>query len=505
MNIQLLLATLIPTKTGDAPLAQHGDPEGDGFLAVLSQAGERRTVSAAPPAPLPLDGSPRQALVSPAAMVKEWASGATATPPVSTMPDMLSTAPGPAHQTARQPALLQAAPAAHHAGTAQPDPQAAQASPPPAIAVPISGDEEAEPRQELHIHDQHEESERSEIVTVVPAPLATPLPAPADVPRSSPKPVPSPALTTGEPTAFVPQQSKVQRPATEAAILPDIVQNDVETAPLAPMPISASTTNSAVATEMPAIRAENGAGDTPPVATSTAKIPGSTAAALPQTEPSPPSTPALVSPPTPLPPPAPVPSQPGTPPTVGITDTTSAVAGDFKQDTAEARLDSHPVAPGAAHGVQDNAMNARATTLSVALATPLASPVWGQHLGDQLVKLVHSGNQRVSLQLNPAELGPLVVDIMQHADHELHLHLTALSPAARNAAEQAIPQLRESLAEQGITLGQASVGEQGSRRDFSEQAAPQRRDGRTGDSGQESETPILRVEVAPAGRVNVYV
>jgi len=156
-------------------------------------------------------------------------------------------------------------------------------------------------------------------------------------------------------------------------------------------------------------------------------------------------------------------------------------------------------------GVRETAPTLSRSAPPVATLTPpLTSPVWSQHLGDQLVKLVRNGDNRVSLQLNPAELGPLVVDIVQQGDHEVHLQLVAASPAARSAAEQAIPQLRESLAEQGITLGQATVGEQGSRRSFAEQPGSPLQRSHTTDVEDDASHQALSTALA-TGRVSIYV
>lgn len=94
------------------------------------------------------------------------------------------------------------------------------------------------------------------------------------------------------------------------------------------------------------------------------------------------------------------------------------------------------------------------------LSTPLQSPDWGRDLGSQLVQMTQRGDQQITLQLNPQDLGPLSVEL-RVSDQLAQLSLLATSAQVRGALEQALPQLREALAEQGITLGEANVGEGG--------------------------------------------
>lgn len=93
------------------------------------------------------------------------------------------------------------------------------------------------------------------------------------------------------------------------------------------------------------------------------------------------------------------------------------------------------------------------------LAAPLASPAWQQQLGQQLGNITQRGRHQVELHLNPAELGPLSVSLKVD-DQGAQAHFLSAHASVRSAVEQAIPQLREALAEQGIALGEASVGEQ---------------------------------------------
>ena len=93
------------------------------------------------------------------------------------------------------------------------------------------------------------------------------------------------------------------------------------------------------------------------------------------------------------------------------------------------------------------------------LPAPLASPAWPGQLGQQLVMLgQRGGEQRVELHLNPAELGPLSISL-KVGEQGAQAQFLSAHASVRQAVEQAIPQLREALAEQGISLSDTSVGE----------------------------------------------
>ncbi|WP_250459733.1 flagellar hook-length control protein FliK [Microbulbifer litoralis] len=100
-----------------------------------------------------------------------------------------------------------------------------------------------------------------------------------------------------------------------------------------------------------------------------------------------------------------------------------------------------------------------AAPAQASLPSPLASTAWQQELGQQLQGMVQRGDGSVELHLNPRELGPLSVNL-QLDDQGARAHFLSAHASVRSAVEQAVPQLREALAEQGISLGDTSVGEQ---------------------------------------------
>jgi flagellar hook-length control protein FliK len=125
---------------------------------------------------------------------------------------------------------------------------------------------------------------------------------------------------------------------------------------------------------------------------------------------------------------------------------------------------------------------AAATALHVeTVAAPAFTPGWQDETVAKLAHIVVTRNERAELKLNPAELGPVSVRVDLNAGHA-SLAIVASSPETRSALEQSLPQLRDLLASQGITLGQATVHDGSAQRDPS--AQPWTTPGRSaGDAG----------------------
>ncbi|MCQ4347288.1 flagellar hook-length control protein FliK [Pseudomonas stutzeri] len=140
-----------------------------------------------------------------------------------------------------------------------------------------------------------------------------------------------------------------------------------------------------------------------------------------------------------------------------------------------------------------------------ALTAPLASPQWQAGLGQQLIGLHQRGEQQVELHLHPAELGPLSISL-KVSELGAQAQFLSAHPQVRAAVEQAIPQLREALAAQGISLGETSVGEQ--RQPAGEQPAGDggsRRDTARSEAGENPEEPLVsRPLRSLSGQVDLY-
>lgn len=98
-------------------------------------------------------------------------------------------------------------------------------------------------------------------------------------------------------------------------------------------------------------------------------------------------------------------------------------------------------------------------TATATLSDVVGTKEWTQRMGTHLIGMHMRGDQNVELSLNPSELGPLSIQV-KLSDNQAHLQFFTGHGQVRQALEQAFPQLRESLSEQGITLGNTSVNDQ---------------------------------------------
>lgn len=110
---------------------------------------------------------------------------------------------------------------------------------------------------------------------------------------------------------------------------------------------------------------------------------------------------------------------------------------------------------------------------AVRVDTPVGSRGWDAEVGQKIVLLVNRQESRAELTLTPPQMGRVEVSISVSGDQTSAAFVSA-SPAAREALEQALPRLRELLAEAGITLGQASVNAESPRQDRDGTPAGQR-------------------------------
>ena len=156
-----------------------------------------------------------------------------------------------------------------------------------------------------------------------------------------------------------------------------------------------------------------------------------------------------------------------------------------------------------------------APTPTTTLSAPLATPAWQAQLSQQvseqaqqIVNMRVQNDQTVRLRLHPAELGPLMIS-MKVEDQSAQLQFVSAHSQVRQAVEQALPQLREILAEQGIELSQSSVRDHGAHDQHQEQSHsnPQTHglESETlADNNSKSESILATELTVGLGRVNVF-
>ncbi|WP_226099586.1 flagellar hook-length control protein FliK [Dickeya oryzae] len=91
------------------------------------------------------------------------------------------------------------------------------------------------------------------------------------------------------------------------------------------------------------------------------------------------------------------------------------------------------------------------------ISAPLGTQQWNDALGQQVVMFTRNGQQTAELKLHPEELGSLHITL-KIEDNQAQIHLVSGNSQVRSALESALPHLRNAMAENGINLGQSSVG-----------------------------------------------
>ncbi len=120
----------------------------------------------------------------------------------------------------------------------------------------------------------------------------------------------------------------------------------------------------------------------------------------------------------------------------------------------------NPVIPPSSSG----SVHAGDTLPSQHISTPLGAPGWSHEVGQKIVLLAARNDSRAELTLTPPHLGKVEIALSINGDQTSATFVSA-SQAARDALEQALPRLREMLADAGIFLGQASVNAHASGQD----------------------------------------
>jgi flagellar hook-length control protein FliK len=100
--------------------------------------------------------------------------------------------------------------------------------------------------------------------------------------------------------------------------------------------------------------------------------------------------------------------------------------------------------------------SASAATAVVRIDTPLATQGWNEAFRQQVVWLVDRQLETAELHVNPPHLGPVEV-VLKVADDGARIAFCSPHAAVREAIESSLAELRSSLAERGLSLGQALV------------------------------------------------
>lgn len=132
---------------------------------------------------------------------------------------------------------------------------------------------------------------------------------------------------------------------------------------------------------------------------------------------------------------------------------------------------------------------ADAGVVSLPLPVPLESPEFAAAFGVEISLLAKDGVQQAELHLNPAEMGPVSVQIALDGERA-HVDFGAQAAATRAAIEASLPELAAALRDAGLTLAGGGVTQHGG------QGADARGEGRR--EGERGSTRMGRSESVDA-------
>jgi flagellar hook-length control protein FliK len=160
------------------------------------------------------------------------------------------------------------------------------------------------------------------------------------------------------------------------------------------------------------------------------------------------------------------------------------------------------MAPGAVErataAVQDPALTA-------ALREPVGSPAWAHEVGQTALRMAANDTQSISLRLNPEHLGPLDVQLRVD-DGVAHLQFVATHADTRQALESSRATLDQMFGQQGMKLGEWSVGQQSQGRGFGDPTAANGggRSAHDGSSGDDRVVSVVLPTTRTLGLVDTF-
>lgn len=108
------------------------------------------------------------------------------------------------------------------------------------------------------------------------------------------------------------------------------------------------------------------------------------------------------------------------------------------------------------------------TPKALEIPAALGSPEWADQFSEQVVWVGQSGSQSAVIKIHPEDLGPLEISV-KVVDDLASVTITSHSSHVREMVDQALPRLREMMAENGLNLSNTSIGSDGKSRQSQQQ------------------------------------
>lgn len=146
--------------------------------------------------------------------------------------------------------------------------------------------------------------------------------------------------------------------------------------------------------------------------------------------------------------------------------------------------------------------NVTANNAPTTIAAPVGSSAWPAEFSQKISWMSTQQTQVAELHLNPPDLGPMSV-VLTISDNQATAMFSSPHSAVREAIENAMPKLRESMADNGIMLGNATVSDQPPRDRGASDSMNQRANSRADDaSSTRADTPQTMTPLTSTRRHN---
>ncbi|MCL9683736.1 flagellar hook-length control protein FliK [Legionella maioricensis] len=146
--------------------------------------------------------------------------------------------------------------------------------------------------------------------------------------------------------------------------------------------------------------------------------------------------------------------------------------------TEEPTIGSPPSGENTQYLVQPNALanneSQTATEIpvkSLEIPVDLANSQWANKFSEHITWLGHQGIKSALIKIHPEDLGPLEISIKVVKD-SASVNINSHNSHVRDIVDQALPKLREMMAEQGLNLSDVHIGSDTNPRHFSHNNAP---------------------------------
>jgi len=145
---------------------------------------------------------------------------------------------------------------------------------------------------------------------------------------------------------------------------------------------------------------------------------------------------------------------------------------------------TNPLAFNPATGSERTLISGR-NEMQQTVPAPINDPRWAQQFGERVVWLARGDIQNAQINISPAQLGPIQINISLNGD-QMTAHFVAAHQEVRQALEDAMPRLREMLSGAGINLGQSNVGSQAQQQQQAQQESSQQAGSAPRSAGEEA-------------------